>query len=201
MSETMMRIFSTAAVLLLVMDPGGNLPVFVALLRRESPSRYSWIVLRESLIAFAVLAIFLFFGDGFLKLLQVSRQSLGIAGGVILFLISLKMVFGAPILYPENEEERPLFIVPLAIPLLAGPSAITAVILLRSSVPVVVAAPALLAAWIVCTGILCCGRWLERLLGAKVLSALESLMGFALAIVAIEMVIRGVRLVLTPLSV
>ena len=188
------QVLSTALLLLLVMDPGGNLPVFVSLLRKQTARRYRRIILRESLIALAILFLFLCFGESILKLLQVSELSLGIGGAVILFLISLKMIFGAPVMYTDqNNEKRELLIVPLAIPLLAGPSAITTIILVRSSQPILVGATALLLAWGAATLILLIGRWLARLLGNHVLEAMESLMGFLLAIIAVEMFVKGIR--------
>ncbi|OQA84013.1 MAG: putative antibiotic transporter [Lentisphaerae bacterium ADurb.Bin242] len=187
------QILSTALLLLLVMDPGGNLPMFVSLLRKRSVEEYRRIILRESLIALAVLFLFLFFGEAILELLQVSQPSLGIGGAVILFLISLKMVFGAPVMYTDQNREKEPLVVPLAIPLLAGPSAITTIILVRSSQPILVGATALLLAWGAATLILLIGRWLARLLGNHVLEAMESLMGFLLAIIAVEMFVKGIR--------
>lgn len=192
-------IFSTALMLLLVMDPGGNLPLFISLLKDETPQRYRSIILRESLIALAILALFLFFGENILKLLQVSQLSLGLGGAVILFLIALKMIFGAPIMYPDQEKgRRELLIVPLAVPLLAGPSAITMTILMRNSQTLPVGVAALLLSWAGATLILLGGRRIAGVLGNHGLDALESLMGFLLAIVAIEMLVRGLRDVFVP---
>ncbi len=187
------QVFSTALLLILVMDPGGNLPMFVSLLKKQSGEGYRRIVLRESLIALAVLFLFLIFGETILELLQVSEPSLGIGGAVILFLIALKMVFGAPVMYSDQNHEKEPVIVPLAIPLLAGPSAITTVILVQSSQPILVGAFALLLAWGAATVILLVGRQLARLLGNHVLDAVESLMGFLLAIIAVEMFVKGIR--------
>ncbi len=188
------RILSAATLLFLVMDPLGNLPLFVGLLKRQDAAAYRRIVLRESLVALAVLLLFLFFGDMILRLFQISQPSLGIGGGVILFLIALKMVFGMPQFGEERVSQEP-FIVPLAVPLVAGPSAITVVILLRGNSlhTIFAAVGALLLAWGATTLILLVGRRLAAKLGVRVLDAFESLMGFLLTVIAVEMLITGIR--------
>jgi len=187
-------IISTTLLLFLVMDPLGNMPFFISTLKHVPPERYNQIILREGLIALAVLSVFLLMGRSILELLQISQASLGIAGGIILFLIALKMVFGTP---GENEVkpgEEP-FIVPLAIPMIAGPSAIAATILLRGTgegllLPCLIS---LTLASIACVAILRFARTLARILGHKVIDASESLMGLLLTALAIEMFIKGVK--------
>lgn len=191
---SMAYIVSTAFMLFLVLDPLGNLPLFISLLRRHDGRTYRRIVVRESFFALAVLLLFLFFGSDILTLLQVSEISLELAGGVILFLIALKMVFGVSQLGNETLEREP-YLVPLAIPLFAGPSAITMVILIRgtpnASLPG--ALLALVVAWGAALLILLAGRLLGRWLGERVLTALESLMGLLLTVIAVEMLLRGFR--------
>jgi small neutral amino acid transporter SnatA (MarC family) len=113
---------SATILLLLITDPFGNIPIFVNALRNVAPERRMWVILREVLIAFLLLLTFMFVGDGFLRLMNLSELSLQIAGAVILFLIALRMIF--PSTQPEAALQGEPLIVPLAIPALTGPSAL-----------------------------------------------------------------------------
>ena len=126
---------SATVLLLLITDPFGSIPVFANALRNVAPERRSWVIVREVLIAFAVLLTFMFVGDAFLRVMNLSGLSLQIAGGVILFLIALRMVFPTPDAQMATIVGEPL-IVPLAVPALAGPSALATVMLLVSEAPV-----------------------------------------------------------------
>lgn len=193
-SDEFFKIFSTATMLFLVLDPLGNLPFFVSLLKDCDAKGYRRIVLRESCIALAVLLLFLVCGNRLLALLQISEGSLGIAGGVILFLISLKMVFGSPQFGGDSREQEP-FIVPLAVPLFAGPGAIAVTILVRgdSLDTFMTGLAALVPAWAISALILLCGRKIGSFLGSRGLDALQSLMGFLLAAISVGMLVRGIR--------
>src|SRR4051794_1739305 len=120
--------------LLLVTDPFGNVPLFVSTLSHVAPARRARVIVRECVIAFLLLLLFMFFGRHFLAALQLSDVALRIGGGVILFLIALRMVFPQPgsALASDSEPEGEPFIVPLAIPALAGPSALVTVLLFSS---------------------------------------------------------------------
>lgn len=121
------NLLATAILLFIVQDPIGNVPLFIGMLRNVPPRRRFRIILRESLIGLAILMLFLFYGRHILALLQVSVSSLSIAGGVILFLIALTMIFkGAENLFQTSLSAEPM-IVPLAVPLIAGPSSISTV--------------------------------------------------------------------------
>jgi MarC family membrane protein len=187
-------IFTTAILLFLVMDPLGNLPFFINTLKKVPPERHVKIILREAVIALLVLAVFLCFGRKILALLQISQASLGIAGGIILFLIALKMIFGTPNGQEHKTYDEPL-IVPLAIPMIAGPSSVATVILIRGSETATLgnSALALFIAWAAGTVILVFSTKLEKLLGQKFLDAAESLMGLLLTALAIEMLIKGIK--------
>lgn len=193
-SDELFKIFSTATMLFLVLDPLGNLPLFVSLLKDYDAKNYRRIVLRESCIALGVLMLFLLLGNRILQGLQISESSLGIAGGVILFLIALKMVFGTPQFGGARQDSEP-FIVPLAIPLFAGPASIAVTILIRGdSLPAfLIGLAAMIPAWAVSAGILLAGRRLAAYLGPRGLDALESLMGFLLAAISIGMLIHGIK--------
>jgi len=190
-----MTLLSAAALLFLVMDPFGNIPLFLVYLRGLPPQRQRRIVCREMLIALAVLVIFLFCGRFVLGLLHVTESSLGIAGGIILFMIAVNMVFhGSERMFGGQTEGEP-FIVPLAIPLVAGPSSMATVMLLMARQPGRWAdwLLALMAAWMLSGLILLLSSWFSRALGTRGLTALERLMGLLLTTVAVEMFIQGVR--------
>jgi MarC family membrane protein len=187
---------STVVILLVVTDPIGNIPLFISALR-QVPRRRRWrVIARECAIAYGVLVLFAFFGEPILKLLGLSYRSLTLAGGVILFLIAIRMVFrsGEP-LFGDLPHEEP-FIVPLAIPAIAGPGAIAAVMLLVSRAPDRM--PEWIAALTIAIGaaLLTLGfaERISRLLGERALMALERLMGLILTAIAVEMLLRGIEI-------
>ena len=190
---------SAAILLLLVLDPFGNVPLVVAALQATPAARRARVVLRECAIAYVVLVVFLFGGRGFLTLMHVSETSLSIAGGVILFLIALRMVFShAEGVFGDSADSEP-FIVPLAVPAIAGPSALATVMLMASREPGQLGTwlAALTAAMAVTTAVLLGAGRLQRLLGERAMRALERLMGLVLTAVAVEMLIAGIRSVAT----
>jgi MarC family membrane protein len=192
MNETFL---SAVVLLLLVADPFGNVPIFVSALRDVAPQRRLRIVLRECLIAFCVLSVFVFAGRPFLQTLGLSEVSLQIGGAVVLMLVALRMVFPSPEgVYGSAPGGEP-FIVPLAVPALAGPSALATVMLLVSRDPTRslewVAAIAVVMA--ISALILVSADRLQRLLGERVTLAFERLMGLVLAAIAVELLLRGVR--------
>ncbi len=186
---------SAFVLLLLVLDPFGSLPIFVSVLRGVAPERRTRVALREAVIAFGVLLVFMVGGQGFLSLMRLSERSLEVAGGVILLIIAIRMIFatGAEI-YADASGREP-FIFPLAVPLLAGPSAMATVLLLASRQPERIATwvGALTAAMAVSGGVLLAAERIRRLLGASVVSAMEKLMGLVLTAVAVEMILAGLK--------
>jgi multiple antibiotic resistance protein len=190
-----MTIHSAAILLFLVMDPLGNVPVFLAVLKDVSPQRKKLIIFRELLISLLVLMIFLFFGRHILNLLQISGPSLSIAGGIVLFLIALRMIFPIQQSGLGLSQEKEPFIVPLAIPLVAGPSAIASVLLMVAREPERISAwlIALIIAWIATAGILVASTYLSRALGQRGLTAIERLMGMILTTIAVEMFLQGLK--------
>lgn len=186
---------SATILLILITDPLGNIPLFLAALRQVDPARRKLVIFRECAIAFFTLVAFLLFGSSFLDALNLSDETLRIAGGVILFLIALNMVFpGTGGKLVENESGAEPFIVPVAIPLIAGPSAMTTVMLLAKS------APERTLEWIgstfiaiaVTTIVFLASGKLKEWLGASFLSAIEKLMGLVLTAIAIEMLLGGI---------
>ncbi len=189
-----MTIYSASLTLFLVMDPLGNVPVFLSVLNSVEPKRRHRIILRETFIAFSILVLFLFFGQYILKGLNITEPALGIAGGIILFLIAIKMIF------PKHEGQQDEvvgepFIVPLAIPLIAGPSAMAMVVLLSTHQPNKLLGwfAALAIASIASTIILLFSTPLRSVLGKKGLYAMERLMGMVLTTIAVQMFLDGIN--------
>ena len=187
---------SATILLLLITDPLGNIPVFVNSLRAVPPERRSRVILREVLIAFGLLLSFMFVGQSFLKAMSLSDVSLQIGGAVVLFLIALRMVFPPP--PPPQDSLVPLaepLIVPLAIPALAGPSAMATVLLLVSQAPErrMEWVAALTVTMAVCAVVLLLAERLQRAVGLRVVSAFERLMGLILVSISVEMLIRGLK--------
>ena len=189
-----MTMFSAAMLLFLVMDPFGNLPLFIVALKAVDQERQLQIIIRELIIALFVMVIFLFSGKYLLSALQISESALTAAGGIVLFLIAIKMIFPEPD-HPLSEDfSGEPFIVPLAIPYVAGPAALTTVLLIMSREPARWAEwlAALLIAWFVSGIIISFSSFLSNLLGEKGLIAIERLMGMLLVVVAIQMLMTGV---------
>jgi MarC family membrane protein len=186
---------SALVLLLIVLDPLGNVPVFSSLLRQVEPARRRRVILRECGIALVVLFLFLAFGGGFLKLVGLSQSSLGIAGSIILFMIALRMVFESTEKVFGGLPQGEPFIVPMAIPMLAGPSALATVILFtsREGVSTLGAVAAISIAMGVTCVVLLLGERIIRLVGERGLAAMERLMGLLLTAIAVEMFLRGVK--------
>ncbi|HEX4329944.1 MAG TPA: MarC family protein [Burkholderiales bacterium] len=189
--------FSATVLLLLVFDPFGSIPVFAAALDRVAVERRRVVLCRECVIAFAVLAAFLFGGEGFLQLMHLSNASLQLSGGIVLFLIALRMIFpsGDGIFGALPEGEPMVF--PLAVPMLAGPSALATVLLLGAQQPErkLEWLGALALATIISALILSVADRLQRRLGEPVVAAFERLMGLILSALAVEMLLSGLRMI------
>lgn len=186
---------SAVVLLLLVCDPFGNVPIFISALRDVPRERRRRIILRECLIAFAVLTVFVFVGQPFLDLLGLSELSLQIGGAVVLMLVAIRMVFPSPEgVYGQAPGGEP-FIVPLAVPALAGPSALATVLLLVSRDPQRTLAwvAAIAVAMAVSAVILAFAERLQHWLGERVTVAFERLMGLVLAAIAVELMLRGIK--------
>ena len=189
-----MTLLSAAVLLLFVMDPLGNVPLFLAALRHVDPARHRRIIVRDLFVALVIMAGFLFVGPYLLAVLRVSPAALTAAGGVILLLIALRMIFPTSERSLREEVREEPFIVPLAVPYTAGPSVLATELLLMSQEPerwpVWLAAVGL--AWLASAVILYLASDLRKVLGDRGLTALERLMGMILVIVAVEMLMQGV---------
>ena len=185
---------SATILLLLITDPVGNIPVFANALKHVPPERRPKVILREILIAFGLLLTFMFVGEGFLRVMNLSELSLQIGGGVILFLIALRMVFPAHGGEVGDILTEPL-IVPLAIPAIAGPSALATVLLLVSQQPDkrMEWIAALCVTMLISAVVLVSAERILRVIGNRLVVAVERLMGLVLVSVAIEMMLRGAK--------
>ena len=186
--------WSATILLILITDPVGNIPIFANALKHVAPERRARVILREILIAFFLLLTFMFVGEGFLKVMNLSELSLQIGGGVILFLIALRMVFPPPATLEPEIFEEPL-IVPLAVPAIAGPSALATVLLLVSQQPErrLDWIAALCVTMLISAVVLVSAERIQRLIGTRLVVAVERLMGLVLVSVAIEMMLRGAK--------
>jgi MarC family membrane protein len=186
---------SAVVILLFVMDPIGNIPLFVLLLRKVEPARRPRVIVRECAIALAVLLTFVFFGRQILGILGLSDPSLTIAGGVILFLIALRMIFRHPEgVFGDTPGGEP-FIVPLAVPSIAGPAAIATVMLLVSRAPqrILEWCAAVAVAILATLAVLLFAERIAKLAGERGLLAFERLVGLILTAIAVEMLLRGIE--------
>lgn len=186
---------SATVLLILITDPLGNIPLFIAALKKVKPERQRVVIFRECLIAFLTLLMFMIFGRKFLEVLRLSDEALRVAGGVILFLIAIRMIFpenGAR--FGDDEGHGEPFIVPIAIPLISGPSAMATVMLIASSAPhrMVEWVGALVLSIAVTTVVFLLSNRILKVLGAQVITAMERLMGLVLTAISIEMLLNGV---------
>ena len=190
-----MTILAAILLLVIIMDPIGNVPVFLSILKNIPLERRRIIIIRELLIAFIILLFFMFVGRYVLQMLEIEQSSLGVTGGIILFIIAIRMIFpGTKPLFSHNETTEPL-IVPLAVPMLAGPSAIAAVILFMAQEPNrwVEWTFVVFIACLISGVILVSSETLGRKLGNRALIAIERLMGIILVMVSVDFILDGIK--------
>jgi multiple antibiotic resistance protein len=193
-----MELLQVIVTLLLVMDPLGNVPLFLSVLRTVDPARRRKVLLREIAFAYIVLAAFLLVGDHLMRFVGLEQPAVSIAGGIVLFLIALRMVFPSDSGMRNPQLEGEPFLVPLAVPLIAGPSALATLLLLQSASHGATASllVALTIAWAITAVILMSSTVLYRVLHERGLLAMERLMGMLLVMVAVQMLLNGVRVFL-----
>lgn len=190
-----MDIPSAVITLFLIMDPLGNVPLFLSVLKNVRPERRRRVLLREILFAYLVLLAFLFFGSFVLQFLELDQETISIAGGIVLFLIAIRMIFPSERFGESDELEGEPFLVPLAVPLIAGPSTLAVLLLLQRSAPGQAGSLllALTIAWALTAAILLSSTFLYRLLRQRGLIAIERLMGMLLVMLAVKMFMNGIR--------
>ncbi|PPI88527.1 antibiotic transporter [Candidatus Pantoea edessiphila] len=195
----MNEIISGTILLLLIMDPLGNLPIFMSILKYIEPKRRQIILIREMIISLIIMLLFLFSGETILNFLNLRTESVSISGGVILFLIAIKMIFPS---YEDNNTGLPAgeepFLVPLAIPLVAGPSLLATLMMLAHQYvnQIYIIIVSMLIAWGITLTILLLSELFLRILGEKGVNALERLMGLILVMLATQMFLDGIRVYL-----
>ena len=191
-----MTLYSIIFSLFILMDSVGNVPIFLSLLKEIPPKRQMIIIFRELMISLVVMIVFYFIGDLLLDALRVTQTTVKIAGGIILFLIALKMIFPASDDDGEPHHHHAIkepFIVPLAIPLIAGPGALATIMLYaQQNLTTFTVVSGIIIAWLLSSIILMSSAWLQKLLGERVLTALERLMGLILTLMAVQMLVEGI---------
>lgn len=193
-----MDFIATTLLLFIVLDPLGNIPIYLSQLRVVPEQRRRFVALRELCIAYLLLLFFFFAGSAFMKLLSLDIAAVNIAGAVILFLIALRMVFPSPEgLFGNTGISSEPLIVPLAVPAVAGPGALSVVLLLREANPgqSMTLFTALTVAWLISAVILSSAHRLQRILRDEGILAMERLMGMVLVIIAIQMLLNALRLI------
>ncbi|MCK5818733.1 MAG: NAAT family transporter [Psychromonas sp.] len=195
--EKSFSVFSNAILLFFILDPLGNVPLLLNILKKVDKSRRTKIIVRETFIGLVILLVFLFFGDNFLSIFHLEKESITLAGGIIFFVIAIKMIFPDPSgenLFGTRDNSDPL-IVPIAMPMIAGPSALATLLVLAKTHPEnkILLFASLMIAWAVSTIVLLLSPLLYKLLKDKGLAALEKLIGMLLLIMSVQMFIDGIR--------
>ena len=184
---------SSVITLCLIMDPFGNIPLFISALKKVAPERRTTVLVRELIIAVIIMLIFLFLGSWFMRAFNIHSFSMSIAGGIILFIISAKLVFSndtEPTSDPRDEEP---FVVPLAIPLVAGPAVLSMVMILAAQhSDKIVTLAAVLVASVFNSAVLMLSFPISKLLGKRGLVAIERLSGMILVLMSVNMIMDGI---------
>lgn len=181
--------------LFLIMDPLGNVPLFLSVLKNVRPERRRRVLIREILFAYLMLLVYLFCGSFVLRLLELDQDTISIAGGIVLFLIAIRMIFPRERFGEADELEGEPFLVPLAVPLIAGPSTLAVLLLMQRSAPAQTGwlMLALTIAWALTAIILLSSTFLYRLLRERGLIAVERLMGMLLVMMSVQMFMDGIK--------
>lgn len=188
-------LFSLTLALFFLMDSIGNVPMYIAILKDFDPPKQRKIIIRELIIALIVIVLFTFIGDSLLDVLSVGPATISISGGIILFIIAIRMIFpkGKDTSFEPQGEP---FIVPLAIPLVAGPAVLAAVMIYSHKEPITTLLLAICIAWALSTVILILAPFLKKILGVRGITAMERLMGLILTLMAVQMFLNGLSLYL-----
>lgn len=189
-----MTLFNLTVILFLIMDPIGNIPSFLNLLKDFPHEKRRKIIIREMLIALAAMLLFNFIGEYIFDILQISETTLKLTSGAILFLVAIKILFPASDSLRANLPSGEPFITPLAVPLIAGPSLLATIMLfahLEPSQPMMLGA--IVIAWLLAVGVLLAGKVLQQTIGSNALAACERLMGMVLVMLAIQRFAEGLQ--------
>ncbi|MCX7647852.1 MAG: NAAT family transporter [Elusimicrobiales bacterium] len=188
------EIVSAVITLTLVMDPLGNIPLFISVLKNVKEEKRKRIIIRELFIALGLMLFFLFFGKWIVTLFSMDMVSLSVSGGIVLFLIALSMIFPSKENSIIDPKEEP-FIVPLAIPLIAGPSVLSMILIYNMKDPGNIPTWFLIViiSWLINVLILSFSSKIAKFLGEKGMNAIERLMGMVLITISVQMILNGIK--------
>lgn len=187
-----MSVFEIALALFLVANPIGNAPAFVAIVKNFDFKRQRIILFRESIFSFLLALFYLFVGEKFFTLLQIQPYAISLAGGTVLFLIALSMIFPPAEVNGKDGLPQEPFIVPIAIPLISGGGVLSTIMYFSSQVQnLPLMFTAVVIAFIGVTAVVVSSAYLQRILGKRGLIALEQLMGMILALISAEIFVKG----------
>lgn len=196
-----MSVLMLALTFFLVTNPIGNSPTILSLVKEFEFERQKKILFREAIFSLILALFFQFFGEMFLSLLQVKNYALSVTGGVLLILVSLKMIFVSNTKNAVEHLRQEPFIVPIATPLLSGPGLLTIIMLYsaqeNNNLKIFFA---ILIAWIGVIGVLLAAPYMQRILGRRGMTALEQLMGMILSMISMDMIVRGAALFVESLQ-
>lgn len=196
-----MSILQLALVFFIVTNPIGNSPTIIALIKDHDLRDQQKILFRESMFAMILAIFFLFLGETFLGSLHIQNFALQISGGILLYLVALKMIFSHPDGHPGQAPKQAPFIVPIATPLLSGAGLLTMIMLYsQEEANDMKILSAILLAWVGITGVLVSAPYMQLFFGKRGMAALEQLMGMLLSMIAMEMIVRGSSLFVTALA-
>lgn len=189
-----LSISSMALMLFIMANPVGNVPVFVSLVKDFDFRHQRWILFRESIFSFILVYIFLFLGEPFLNTILIEQHSVELAGGILVLLIALTMIFP-----PQSEEKGPQgmqkepFVVPIATPLISGGGVFALTMILAKQAPLANVSLAILVAWVPLCIVVVASAYLQKILGKRGLIAVEQLMGMILMIIGVGLLIKGLH--------
>jgi len=191
--DARMDFISALLLLIIVTDPLGNVPLLIICLDGVAPERRRAVIVREVFFAFVIMSVFLFFGPALLRVMSLSEEALQVAGGIILFLISIKLIFPTDSSWLGVQRGVEPLVFPVAVPLVAGPSAITTVMLLGAQNPhgKWIWFVAIVAASLVSLVVFFFADMLQHFMGDRGIAAIQRLMGMLLTVVAVQMLISG----------
>lgn len=176
----------------LMINPIGNYPAILALIKDASFQRQKQIMFREGIFVLIIALVFQFFGEYFLKFMQIDSPALSLCGGILVFLVAINMIFHTPKLSGSSAVQQEPFIVPIATPLLVGPGTLTIIMLTAANEPnAMKVTSAITIACLGVLGVLMAAPYLQKLLGKRGLQALEQVMGMVLVLMSVEMMLGG----------
>jgi multiple antibiotic resistance protein len=189
-----LSLFSITVVLFIIMDPVGNIPSYLTLVKDLSPERRRYVLIREMLIALAFMLVFNFIGEYIFSILELSDTAVKLSSGLILFLTAIKILFPAANSFRMNLPKGEPFIIPLAVPLIAGPSLLATIMLYaKMETSILMMMEAIVIAWVLALLVLLAGPRLNRYLGNNGLKAFERLMAMVLVMLAIQRFMEGIQ--------